>query len=340
MIRFGKNITQAGDQLYDVPLEKIHQALKNPHGEVASLQRKLQAIRAMDPIQYRKLKISLPYIVCAQFQNKVRKKDQFVFTERFLIDIDHLSESDMDIGQLRERLRKDARVEMVFSSPSGDGLKVMFKTRSRITDPNYYIVFYKAFCLALDQEYNLGRTLDYKTHDVSRCCFVSYDPEAYYNPAVETVIPQNYIRENELFDMDQIQEEIAIREKTLGLQAQLPTTESPAQDLSEETLAQIKEKIGQKKGKIREKDYVQPSELSMIMGALVGYLVEINANLDDSRPISYGRQIRVSAGKMWAEINVFYGRKGVRIVGTTKTGSHKEFCKTITDYLKVNFDDL
>ncbi|MCC5938413.1 MAG: hypothetical protein JJU34_14135 [Lunatimonas sp.] len=341
MIRLGKNVTQAGDQLYDVSMDKLHKALINPEGDVASLQRRLQAIRAMDPAQYRKMKTSLPYVVCAQFHPKVRRKENFLFADRFLVDIDHLSEFDLEMSELKARFSKDERVELMFASPSGDGLKVLFKLEPRITDPAYYVVFYKAFCLQLEKQYRLGAALDHKTHDVSRCCFVSFDPDAYYNPQAVAISPETVVKKESFFDMEEVQEESSqiVKENERQLRAVTQTEKSnPGQDLPDEVLAYIKEKTGQRLQRVAaEKYYEQPEELEAIVDQLKTYLQEIHATLESIKPISYGRQIKVNSGTIWAEVNVFFGKKGVSIVATTKSGSHREYGKTVTDYLKASF---
>ncbi len=342
MIRLGKNVTQAGDQLYDVTIDKFHRALINPEGEVAALQRRLQTIRAMDPAQYRKMKTTLPYVVCAQFHPKIRRKENFLYADRFLVDIDHLSEHGLDIIQLRERLSQDARVELLFASPSGDGLKVLFKLEPKITDPAYYVLFYKAFCLSLEREYGLGPALDHKTHDVSRCCFVSFDPEAYYNAIAVSIDPELLVPKESFIAMDQIEREARAIQKghreVQPLLNEAPQSQ-PTQDLAPEILAFIKAKTGQKIRAPKEKYYEQPEELEWVMGQLKEFLGEINAKIDAVKPIAYGRQIRVSSGAIWAEINVFFGRRGVSIVSTTKTGSHREFSQTVTEFLKASFQN-
>lgn len=340
MIRLGKHVTQAGDQLHDVSIDKFHKALTNPEGEVASLQRRLQAIRAMDPAQYRKLKTSLPYIVCAQFHPKVRRKENFLFADRFLIDIDHLSEHQIDIKILRDKLTKDNRVELLFASPSGDGLKVMFKIDPRITDPAYYVVFYKAFCIQVEQEYKLGAALDHKTHDVSRCCFVSFDPDAYYNPQALTLHPEAFVQQGSFFEIDRVQKqakEIQKAHQEVQKEINKDDQSNPSQDLPDDVLAFIKEKIGQRVKKPIEKHYEQPEELEWVMEQLHNFLAEINAEIEQVRPIAYGRQVKVKSGNIWAEVNIFFGKRGVSVVGTTKSGSHKEFGKTLSEYLKASF---
>ncbi|RZS97135.1 CRISPR-associated primase-polymerase type B [Cecembia calidifontis] len=340
MIRLGKHITQTGDQLQDISIEKFHKALINPEGEVASLQRRLQAIRAMDPAQYRRLKTTLPYVVCAQFHPKVRRKENFLYADRFLIDIDHISENGLEIGQLREKLQKDKRVELLFASPSGDGLKVLFKIDPKISDPAYYALFYKAFCIQLNQEYQLGAALDHKTHDVSRCCFVSFDPQAYYNPNAVHLHPEAFVAKDSLFEMEQIEKKAKeIEKQHREVIKELPRDEktNTGQDIPDGVLAFIKEKTGQKLKKPTEKHYEQPEELEWVMDKLHNYLKEINAEIEEVKPIAYGRQVKIRSGTIWAEVNVFFGKRGVSVVGTTKTGSHKEFGKTLTEFLKASF---
>lgn len=341
MIRLGKHVTQQGDQLQDVSIDKFHKALTNPDGEVASLQRRLQAIRAMDPAQYRRMKTTLPYVVCAQFHPKVRRKENFLFADRFLIDIDHISENNLNIDELRRKLKEDKRVELLFASPSGDGLKVMFKIDPKITDSAYYVLFYKAFCLQLEQEYKLGPSLDHKTHDVSRCCFVSFDPEAHHNPDAIPLHPEAFVQKDSFFEMESVEKkakEIEKKHKEAAKDsAVLEDKSNPGQDLPAEVLAFIKEKTGQKVKKPIEKHYEQPEELDWVMEQLQNFLGEINAKIEQVKPIAYGRQVKVSSSNIWAEFNVFFGKRGVSIVSTTKTGSHKEFGKTLTEFLKASF---
>lgn len=340
MIRLGKHITQAGDQLQDISIEKFHKALTNPDGDVASLQRRLQAIRAMDPAQYRRMKTTLPYVVCAQFHPKVRRKENFLYADRFLIDIDHISENGIEINHLREKLKQDKRVELLFTSPSGDGLKVLFKIDPKVTDPAYYALFYKGFCLQFNQDYQLGPALDHKTHDVSRCCFVSFDPMSYYNPKAIALQPEAFVQKDSFIEMEQIEKkakEIEKLHKEVIKEIQREEKINIGQELPEEILAFIKEKTGQKVKKPVEKNFEQPEELDWVMNQLKNYLTEINATIEQVRPIAYGRQVKVASGKIWAEVNVFFGKRGVSVVGTTKTGSHKEFGKTLTEFLKASF---
>src|SRR5690554_2045557 len=142
MLYLGKHITSSRDPLQPVAIQQVYKALKNPKGKVADQLKRLHQIRLIDPNKYRKMKTTLPYLVCAQFHPMVRRKENFLHTKRFLLDIDHLSEYEINQDSLRQKLIADPRVELLFSSPSGDGLKVLFQLNKKISDSGYYALFY------------------------------------------------------------------------------------------------------------------------------------------------------------------------------------------------------
>ncbi len=340
MLQIGKNITQSNDPLSAVSVDRIYTALQNAQGEVATLQHRLQLIRAIDNNQYRKMKTALPYIVCAHFNPNIRRKENFVYTERFLVDIDHLSEYDIDIETLKHKLMQDERVELLFTSPGGDGLKVLFKLAEKIKDSGYYSMFYKAFSIRFAAAYQLGGAVDLKTSDVSRCCFVSYDATAFYNTAAEPVIASTYLAEDSFAQLDWLTADVKETEKVnKEAREQMPEIlQQGSHELSDDVLNSIKRKVGQKIKAPGKKYYEQPNELEQLIPRIEEQLTQIDVLLQKNAPIAYGRQITVKAGTYWAEVNVFYGKKGVRIVGTTKTGSNKILCQLVVQLLKSNFE--
>jgi len=87
-----------------------------------------------------------------------------------------------------------------------------------------------------------------------------------------------------------------------------------------------------------KKNYIQPEELEIVILKMIEFLKEIEAEILKMTAIDYGRQIRIGNTKIWCEINIFYGKKGVRVVGTTKSGSNKELCDNMVKYLQSNFE--
>lgn len=337
MILIGKNITTAGDPLQPVAVDHLCKAIRNADGEVAKLQSRLQYIRSIDTVQYRKLKTGLPYIVCAHFHPKIRRKENFVYTTRFLIDIDHLSQHDLDIGVCRQKLMNDQRVELLFTSPGGDGLKVMFQLKEKISDSGYYAIFYKTFCHQLALTHQLGAAVDTTTNDVSRCCFVSFDPDVYYNPDAEKIDSYEFLPIDSFNKIDLINEEIKEKEKVNSdIRKDVGIKQTQGTTLVDEVLVKIKELVGTKVKK-KQKNHYQPPELEEIMRDVQEQLQKAGLSLLQSHPIAYGRQVRVGTVAIWAEVNIFYGGRGLSIVPTTKTGSNEELCTAVTALLKNHF---
>ncbi len=86
-----------------------------------------------------------------------------------------------DLAHVRAALTGDARTLALFLSPSGDGLKAVFRC-----DPArpHREAFHAARAHVLQL---VGREIDPACKDVSRLCFVSHDPEAYLAPDPEAV---------------------------------------------------------------------------------------------------------------------------------------------------------
>jgi hypothetical protein len=89
------------------------------------------------------------------------------------LDIDHVE----DVEILKARASKLSYVHAAFTTPSGNGLKVIIKTDA--TSENY-----KAKEVEVSDAFSLdtGGIRDNRCKDISRIQFVSYDPALYYNP--------------------------------------------------------------------------------------------------------------------------------------------------------------
>ena len=80
------------------------------------------------------------------------------------------------IAEAREALRKSEFVWAIFVSPTGDGLKVVIRVRA---DRDTHLASFRAVEELIFQL--TGRRIDTKCSNLSRLCFLSYDPEAYLN---------------------------------------------------------------------------------------------------------------------------------------------------------------
>ena len=88
------------------------------------------------------------------------------------IDFDHLE----NLEELKQQLLNDEyfETEMLFTSPSGEGLKWIIRIDlSKVSHNEYFI----AVANYIKQTYNIE--VDQSGKDISRACFLSHDPLAY-----------------------------------------------------------------------------------------------------------------------------------------------------------------
>ena len=263
------------------------------------------------------------------FNPSFRAIANFAYTEYFVVDIDHLSEKNIDLESLRLELQQDDRVVMLFMSPSEDGLKLLFRLSERCYDAGLYSLFYKKFVKSFSEQYDLQQVVDAKTSDVSRACFLSHDREAFYNKNTKTIDLQQYLNledSTELFDT-KIQLDIEARE-----QHKCNGDDVLPKDPDVDTMAKIKQLLNPKLVIKKEKQSpFVPNELNEIMQGLVDYVQSTGVVVDMVNDISYGKQIKFKMGIKHAEINLFYGKRGFKIVESMRTGTDGELNKLMAE---------
>lgn len=116
----------------------------------------------------------LPYITSGLFSG-YRHSDNFIRSSLFIMDIDHVG----DVDAMMARLKESAHTYFAFRSPSGDGVKVGIRLTDPITDPKRYSIGYRNCALKFQKFYGVETD---KTVDSARACYLSYDPNIYYNP--------------------------------------------------------------------------------------------------------------------------------------------------------------
>lgn len=339
MLMAGKNLTQPNDALFAVSIERIVNGIKKTDGELADRVQQLRVIKLIDAHKYRKVKTQLPYFVCGLFSPAIRRKEHFAFTVHFVIDIDHIAAQGENVDSIKQQLTKDERVVLLFVSPSGDGLKALFRLEKKIHDAAYFSLFYKQFAQRFALQYGLQKMIDLATNDVSRCCFMSNDPALWHNPAAEAIDHDAYLDSKNMMDMGAKELEwkamIETQQPNASEATELATpTKAAKEELSDEVLDRIKARINPEKAKqIVRKAAYQPAALELVWGRLTTYLIEMEMPIKKITPISYGRQIQVQAGAAWAELNIFYGKRGFSVVPTTKLGSNAALAKVANEVL-------
>lgn len=169
-----------------------------------------------------KLKKQLPCFSISQVCDRDSRKITKSFSQLLQIDIDvkdneHIFSDPAKVATIREKLADDPFIVLACKSPS-NGLKCIVHYDSKTvkildafkTAESYFLDVY-------------GLTIDKACKDVTRLCFATYDPDAYYNkhaktlvytPAVEVIhqvtieTPAVEVKEIPTFDIEHILEQI------------------------------------------------------------------------------------------------------------------------------------
>jgi hypothetical protein len=322
MLSIGKNIRQANDPLIKINIEQLARKIQNPEPAFVDYIQQLRKIISIDTKKYRELKTRLPYVVAAIFQPPFRKIENFASSVYFILDVDHLSEKEINIDQLFGKLKEDPHIVLMFRSPSNDGLKLFFKTNIPFRNAGKYTLFYKTFAQNFSTQYAINQVVDKRTSDVSRACFVSYDPAIWYNRNAEPVIVERYINFDDQLQIAELENYLKEQEKEKKPEAS--KTDLTAQDLDSDIIRQIRERLNPKLKAKREKQIYVPEELNQILDIATNALQKYGFEVQDVVNIHYGKQFRLKYKHLKAEVNVFYGKKGFSIVKSTKSGMNAE----------------
>jgi|GEM_PF-1964284 len=162
--------------------DPVHLSIKDAldlirDGEVRA---KVEAIRNEEnPMKRRALKEGLP-IVCWSGRFAKRKESGMEEHSGVLcMDLDNMPSA--KLAEERERLKADPITFALFTSPSGNGLKVL--VRADVDKTNHRHVF-RALVERIDSPY-----MDNSTGDPARACFLSWDPDLYVNEAAILFTP-------------------------------------------------------------------------------------------------------------------------------------------------------
>ena len=107
LVSVGSNIISSTETLQKASVETVFHALRNPKPHMQAKLRQLHIVKELDPKQYAQLKKQLPYIVCAMFNPAHRRTENFAYTEHFIVDIDHLSDKQINLNDLKVKLQND-----------------------------------------------------------------------------------------------------------------------------------------------------------------------------------------------------------------------------------------
>lgn len=187
-----------------VKIESVLSAIKS-----GKWKHKIEQVRSESNKRVRdSIKFSLPNAAfCGTFEKKrcynsrkgiwelkSRRDDHIIsYNKLVVIDIDQTEQK--LVKGLQDMLPDDPYVYSYFLSPSG-GIKILYKVTSDIQHHKLYA--FEQVKQWVEEHYKV--TVDPSGKNISRICYISYDPDLYYNPDCEefpvdtTAIKEEYVK--------------------------------------------------------------------------------------------------------------------------------------------------
>ena len=264
---------------------------------------KLRKVKSIDKTSFGFLKRKLPYFIGAEFKDNFRCSENFCKVAYLIIDIDAFGDENK-ITVLKQTICKDARVKLAFISPSGNGLKVVFKLSNPIASLKEYSNFYQLFSRSFAQQYALENYVDFSTSDATRICFLSYDENVYYNNNSTNLEIDLY--ENAMFPfIDEVQD--------VGIIGNNETIKPGKPVISNQTYADILKTLKPKTLK-KQKKYIVPAPLKELKEVVPLNFRKHQINVISIDEINYGLKLKIGDASLFTIINIYYGKKGFTVV--------------------------
>ncbi|MEZ0542412.1 CRISPR-associated primase-polymerase type B [Fibrella arboris] len=311
-LSLGQRITNAADALQVFTLAEVATQVRVDD----ALQRQTARLRKLaqfDRDAYRMAKTSLPYVVGSVFTTGVRRLDMLEEATYFILDLDHCTGLD---GRVPDAIRADLSVAMAFVSPSGEGLKLFFRLLGPCKDAKAFTMAYRNFAGNFGATYGFVQSVDLRTSDATRACFLAHDPACYHNPDSMPVdwqiwLPTASQEGNQSDDFD-----------LSGTDVQVVARKAPAdRPINEEKYRNVLQTMNPTAPVRREKQTYVPDELAGIQPAVCRIGSQLNWELTEFAPLNFGLKVVVKQGFRRAEVNVFYGKRGFSVVRSPKTGT-------------------
>lgn len=272
---------------------------------------RLRKLAILDKSAYRTAKTRLPYVVGSVFDQGVRRTEHFVSAQVLILDIDHLPNFD---GNIPEVVKTDNSVALAFVSPSGVGFKVMFTLEAPCTDPKNYQAFYKSFAFNFAERTGLVGSIDLRTSDATRACFLAHDPKAYFNPRALS-LPVLPVDNQDFFG------------------AETPVTTVPVAGSVQPVVKNLLNEVAYR-AVLREvspcaparavREVYVPQDLVEFQPQIDTLCKQAGLEVVEKQPIQFGVKVMVRQGYRKAEINVFFGKRGFSVVKSPKTGTNTD----------------
>lgn len=142
-------------------------------------------LRALDPDLQKVFKADLDYVTFSgtfaptRLVGNLKKHSGLV-----CLDFDHVP----NLFETRLQLQADPHTLVLFTSPSGKGLKMLVDVPSLVDDPGQHKAYFTDLAFYIRKNYDLD--VDASGSDVSRACFMVHAPDIFVNPQADSYVYQ------------------------------------------------------------------------------------------------------------------------------------------------------
>ena len=340
-IYWARGFSAQAQTLQAIAPEELHRLLVSGDEGLASQGAMLRQLAQSDPAGYQQRKRFLPYYIAATFREGIRRIDHLQAAHGWTLDLDHSFQTAEQFAALREQLWRDPRVWLLYVSPSGQGLKLLFRFAEPLTGSKAFSDAYQAFARQFARQYELGDSLDFKTHDVTRVSFLSHDPEARLRSEPLPLQPLTYLQlsggfvpvgtwqEPEKTPTDE-PPEAPLPEAPDGDESPFREDAEGSGEPSDSQWEAIRQALGQGRPQ-RRRQVSLPAEVEALSPAIIAAAQDLGLTLKDTLDLNYGRKFVFAYQHQWAEVNVYYGKHGFSVVRSPKSGSHPGLREVIYD---------
>ena len=173
--------------LYDV-IDQIRDGNKGLKQKIERLNHLYVTDATPSKKNYETLKATLPvFMASGIFTGSKSAKALQQHSGNVILDFDHMQ----DAQEFKTQVSNDKYSLAVFTSPSGNGMKVICKVNPIPRNPDEHGIAWKTVAAYFEKYGKVGEGADNSGKNVNRLCYLSYDPTVYYNPQSEPM-PWDY----------------------------------------------------------------------------------------------------------------------------------------------------
>lgn len=315
MFYLGENIrTTPADILIPISVEELVEKIRDTTSHLAQETIRLRRIAQLDLKTFKKMKLTLPYFIASSFSKKQRSSENFIESYALIIDFDDCLKTPSQSKQLLGQIKSQPEVFITFVSPNGCGIKIVLAFKEPLDDLQLFKRFYIDYVRNFAERIKLLGTLDTRTSDATRVCFLVHDANVYYNPNALKLDWQLWAEKNP---------------PALPKKQQSTASAKQKSTLTPEVHREIVLKVNPKAPVKPKRDPHVPLLLKEVIQPIQTVLENAEITVLEIKPIHYGLKISCKQLHQLAEINVFYGKRGFSVVMSAKTTTSAELNKRV-----------